>query len=678
MVNGIPFSAQPKRALVVVTDGLGFDPDKVRDLARRTIDELNPHTRRMLLDASTEVANQNYTPLDLARLTVMPITAEGISPDLTWREAIDISEKVRNIREKLRHQRLLAETASIRRRIAFEHRYIPWIAEIPEWSEFVNAKLTVPTNASGVWVGYEDVDPPVQGNSETGHQQIGNLALAPQIPLQISRSIEDSSFFKIPILRKTIEEALNDGRNINFCFLLSGIRGSDGRVHSAWNHLEAFCNLIFSRVGAPPHRVRMQAVLDGRDAPAHGSIQLEGVDGGYLGELQRLLNRYNAIESLAWVIGRSLSMDRDYREENAQCDYLLMTQAKGQIAHSFDDIASIVKSTHDTGFTDADVPAIALHHNCKPPSVIEPGDVFINLNFRSDRQRSKTASLCGARDYLDREAKSRGRIWNFDWLRTDLHLRICTIAEYDAEFETRYGVNVLYPITPHQLNLLSNWDRFFDADQRYLLVAESVKASHMGYFVRGRREAEQGSKSEDRWIVPSDGADEGVMSDSDFYLRPAMKTREIAQLVAEAMSDANHRLIICNLAATDMIGHLLPTRFDAAVEAYRTTVETLAELTAIANANGYSVVVTSDHGNIENDAPTHTSNPVLTTIVPIQGTASPLDLDAPYSANLYDVSHTSAQLIGISSNQINEVVKEFRGRFDERFIGKTIARLGYK
>ena len=64
--------------------------------------------------------------------------------------------------------------------------------------------------------------------------------------------------------------------------------------------------------------------------------------------------------------------------------------------------------------------------------------------------------------------------------------------------------------------------------------------------------------------MPSDGANEGVHSDSDFYVRPVMKTREIAQLVSEAMGTGEYRLIACNLAAPDMVGHLLPTRFDAA------------------------------------------------------------------------------------------------------------------
>ena len=666
--NGLPAENMPPRALLVVTDGLGYDPEKVRMIARRIIDALRPSTRRTLTEFAGRYADNERDFLSVVRLAVIPITAEGISPALTWAHAERIISNVRDLKLRLGAEGFMDEIAEVRRRIAREQRYVPWIAEDPEWSEIVDRNLTVPTEASGVWVGYEDVDPPVQGNSETGHQQIGNLALAPQIPLQISRSIDDGTFYENAKMLNAIDGALASGGNVNFCFLLSGIRGSDGRVHSAWNHLEAFCELLFTKIGVPPSKVRMQAILDGRDAPAHGSLEIDGIEGGYLGELRRLLSRYDAIESLAWVIGRSLSMDRDYREENARCDYMLMTRGEGQTVTSIDDVAAIVSDTHAAGMTDADVPPIALNHGNRGVATIEPGDAFINLNFRSDRQRSKTATLCGAKDYLEREASSRSRTWKLDWLRDDLNLDICTIAEYDAEFEERYGVKVAYPITPHELNFLSNWDTLKSKNDRYMLVAESVKASHMGYFVRGRREASQGSSAEDRHIFASDA----VTSDSDFYLNPPMQTEKIARTVSDAMSDGKHTLIMCNLAAPDMVGHLLPTRFDASIESYRHTVATLMRLSIQAERNGYAMVVTSDHGNIENDAPTHTTNPVLTTVIPAAGRATPRDDTAYYSATLFDISHTLARLIGVDRQAIDDLIATHRAGLSDEFIGKSI------
>ena len=662
------------RALVVITDGLGFDPWRVRDLSRRVIDALGPIVRRSLLESASEVSPGSYIPLELARLSVMPIAAEGVSPGITWRGAMDVLDKVGAIRERLRDDRMLSDIVSLRRRIALENSYVPWFAEDLSWSEIVNRSLTVPTDASGVWVGYEDVYPPVQGNSETGHQQIGNLALAPQIPLQISDSIRDGSFFENENLLTTIRCALSSGNNVNFCFLLSGLGGSDGRVHSDWNHLEAFCELLFGRLRIPSERVRMQAILDGRDAPSRGSLELDGVEGGYLGELARLLSRYDALDSLAWVIGRSYAMDRDYRVGNAACDYALLTEGAGEQVWGIDEVRKMVYAYHEYGRMDSDVEGIAVMREQEPRliSTIKSGDAFINLNFRSDRQRSKTAMLCGAKGYLYRESRARGRSWDFSGLRDNLKLHMCTITEYDAEFEDVYGVNVAYPIMPHSLNFLSHWDRLMPSGERYMLAGESVKASHMGYFVRGRREAELASNCEDRWIVPSDGSSENVNSDSDFHLHPEMKTREISQLVSEAMVAGEHHLIMCNLASPDMIGHLLPLYFDSAVEAYRVTVSTLVELSEVARANGYSMLVTSDHGNIENSSPTHTSNPVLTTVLPIRGRLEPCDLDGEYSAKLYDISHTAARLIGVDKCEIDEIVGEFRGRLDEKFVGKSI------
>ena len=551
-----------------------------------------------------------------------------------------------------------AETSSLGR----ERRYVPWAAGVPRWSETVNANIAYPTHASGKWVGYEDIDPPVQGNSETGHQQIGNLALAPQISLEISNSITSGKFHSNTALNEAITETLDSGGNVNICFLASGLTGSDGRVHSVWSHLEAMLELLFTRRNVHPDRVRIQAILDGRDAPAHGSLRLDGVvSDGYLGELERLLSRYGTEESLAWVVGRGIAMDRDYREELAASNYALLTSGAGTRASSFNEVRAIVAASHAARGTDADVPPIAVAPKDADPRTVSAGDAFINLNFRSDRQRAVTASLAGARDYLRRESAARGRPWSMDWLRDDLDVRICAIAEYDAEFESRYGVSVAFPTKPHALNLLSNWDRLMPEGSTYLLVAESVKASHMGYFIRGRREVPTCPESETRWIIPSTSADEGVMSDSDFYKAPEMRTLQIVKRVSDAVLHEDHSLIVCNLAAPDMIGHLLPERYEEAVVAYRTTCEALVALSEVAGSCGVHMIVTSDHGNIEDDGPTHTANPVLTTIIPAPGSrelvgAAPDVSDIP--ARLYDIPHTIAYLLGVSPDAVQQLVEE--------------------
>ena len=100
------------------------------------------------------------------------------------------------------------------RLVSEKYQYIPWASKNEILEDIRNKHYSRPTHAAGVWVGYEDMDPTVQGNSETGHQQIGNLAIAPQIPMFICQSIKNKSFYSNTQLTKTIDHATNLGKNI--------------------------------------------------------------------------------------------------------------------------------------------------------------------------------------------------------------------------------------------------------------------------------------------------------------------------------------------------------------------------------------------------------------------------------------------------------------------------------
>ena len=664
------------RVLLVVTDGLGYAPDRVREMAERVRDQLKPASRLAVQRAVAEACPSDEIDRQLIELmAVAPRWIELVAPDADTKSVMRIGDIVNRCHQTKNFVGLSDELQSAWSTVGETYRYIPWSAEVPQWSRVVNRNLTFPTFASGIWVGYEDVDPPVQGNSETGHQQIGNFTLAPQIPLTISQSVHDGSFYENAAIRDVISQTVTHAGNVNICFLLSGMTGSDGRVHSAWEHLEAMLELVFVRLNLPTSTVRLQAILDGRDAPATGSLRLDGARGGYLGELSRLLARYDAEESLAWVIGRSIAMDRDYREDCAEANYLLLTGGRGTPARDIDDVRSLVAEVHDRGGTDADTPPIAVHADGHEPPTVSCGDAFINLNFRSDRQRAVTASLSNARDYLQRESSLRGRPWNMNWLRDDLRLNLCAIAEYDAEFTKHHGVQVAFPTEPHALNFINAWEQIVGGGSTYFLAAESVKASHMGFFIRGRRESPKCVDSEVRWITPSAAASEGVFSDSDFYKVPAMKTGEVVERVSEAMTKETHRLMMCNLAAPDMIGHLLPRRWEAAISAYRVTCEALLKLRHVAANTGVHMIVTSDHGNIEEDAPTHTANPVLTTVIPSNSEHRPRPARTNIGARLYDIPHCIAHLLDVDPAVVRRFVDSAAATaVDKRFRGSSLIR----
>jgi 2,3-bisphosphoglycerate-independent phosphoglycerate mutase len=650
-----------QKAVLAVIDGLGFNRDRARQVVEAAWSELEPDDREMLESAADRIGHDSVWAKNL----LYPVRVESLAADTETREALTWIDDLQTCRGFLNAE-LLERVDSLVEVVADRQRYVPWASGARGLWALRNENLSIPTSAAGIWAGFEELEPAVQGNSETGHQQIGNTELAPQLPLEITNSITSGEFFDNSALNSTIAGAKGRGATINFCFLLSGVGGGDGRVHSAWNHLEAFLELVFEHHAMSPEKVQMQAILDGRDSAVNSSIVTENGSGDFIGQLQVLLGKYDAESSLAWVVGRSISMDRDYREEAAKTDFDLLTGNTGETATGFEDLRTLIAATHESGKIDQDVPPIAILRTDGSMPAIEDGDAFIDLNFRSDRQRSKIGSLAGARGFLESEGESRGRQWDGSWINHGLDLDICAIAEYHPIFEAKFGVKLAFPTDPHAANFLAQWPETVGADE-YTLVAESVKSSHMGYFFRGRREDPVEGATEARFITPSHGEEDGVKSDTDFYLHPGMRAKEVTADVLKAITADTSRLICCNIAAPDMVGHLLPARYDEAKAAYRAAAEALVEMADATRTGGRYLVITSDHGNIEDDTSAHSINDVLTTIIrPDGGQLAP---GIPvFQARLFDVAPTLLELIGAPRGPKDSGTT----RRDDRFVGRPL------
>ncbi len=664
------------KTLLIVIDGSGVNRARTRQVAEATWDKLESPDKRAIVEAAKQADRAHSDcPVDaesLAKLSLYPTQAEALDEGMPTLRARALLAAIGDIARRPETQAPLLRGSQNLQRTAREMRYVPWAANAPMSPRLRNAHVTVPTSAAGEWAGFEPLDPPVQGNSETGHQQIGNLVLAPQLPLEISNAIDSGTFFENRVLRSAIKHGSKPGSALNVSFMLSGTGGSDGRVHSAWNHLEAFLELVFERERLDPRQVRIQAILDGRDSPPRASLERQVGIGGYLDKLESLLSRYSATESLAWVVGRSIGMDRDYREVNARADYRLLTAGEGVHVDGFDGVRRAVAEAHREGHTDQDVPPIAVKGQDQSVRRVGPGHAFVNLNFRSDRQRSKIASLVGASEFLRSEGKRRNRDWKLDWLEPLPCLHVCGMAEYHPDFASEYGVTVAFPTLPHRENLLVLWDQVMPGE-KYLLVAESIKAPHMGYFLRGRREGPVANGVEDRIIIPSAGEAEGIRSDTDFYKMPPMRNPEVTATVIENLASDRYRLISCNLSATDMLGHLLPERFEEAISAFESTDASIGRMTEAARRHGWSTIITADHGNIEEDGPAHSATDVLTTIIPPTGKFEYSPRQS-YQARLFDVAWTVAHLLGASPRAKAVFDRLDDGRYRMENVGSSLVR----
>jgi 2,3-bisphosphoglycerate-independent phosphoglycerate mutase len=647
--------------LLIILDGFGFNPRSEAAILAAACEHLPADARAQVVGlaraALGEATGDSIPDKLLLRLVLSPVfPTVATRPEfdaIPWATLRAVYGSARDTMAQTTYEDemlldLVHRTISD---LACRAHYPVWCARSPYIDQLRNGYPTVITQASGLAAGYEDLVPAVQGNSETGHQQIGNFIVAAQVPLEISTEIADGRFFENPVLRECLAEVKQRGSSLDICFLLSGEYGDDGRVHSCWNHLEATLEAAFVRAKLPPSRVRIEAILDGRDSPPTSSVERSGDRYGFLFKLRDLLARHNATESLAWVIGRSVAMDRDYEESRAKQDYALLVEGNGKRVADIDAAIEAVRQHHADGYRDTSMPPISVGAEVRR---IEDGDVFLDLNFRADRQREKVAWLLGARDFLQREAAAKGQRWNLNWLALPKNLAVYCLSEYHPELAAHYGARILYPIRPQPHNLLALLAEQSVAQGfpfHYLLTAESTKALHVGYFIRGRRETPVEPEEEERRILPSYGPEFGVATDDDYYKTPQMRAFALADVVVESLAGGRFDVIAVNLSNTDMVGHLMPRRYAAAVRSVTLIDTVLATMVPAALRNGYAVVLTADHGNVEDNDSSHTTNDILTTFIsPDQELRLRHDPREP--ARLFDIPWSILEIMGLTDRII--------------------------
>ena len=123
---------------------------------------------------------------------------------------------------------------------------------------------------------------------------------------------------------------------------------------------------------------------------------------------------------------------------------------------------------------------------------------------------------------------------------------------------------------------------------RQLRIAETEKYAHVTFFFNGGREAL--FDGEDRILVPSPKV-------ATYDLKPEMSAPELTDRLCDAIRAGIYDLVICNYANADMVGHT--GDFTAAVAAVEAIDASLARIAAALDETGGEMLITADHGNVE-------------------------------------------------------------------------------
>ena len=383
---------------------------------------------------------------------------------------------------------------------------------------------------------------------------------------------------------------------------LLGLIGPGG-VHAIDDHIVAMVELAAAE-GLPPERVLLHAFTDGRDTPPRSADEF----------LPSLLARIAGRATLATLSGRYYAMDRDARWDRTRLAYDAIVHGAGERAadgvaaireaYARDESDEFIRPTVIGGFTG-----------------VRPGDAVIHLNFRADRARQLARALAvPAFDAFDRGDMPAD-------------LSVTTLTEYQAASELPVSV----AFGPLELDSLAA--HLARLGRRQLHVAETEKYAHVTYFFNGG--VETPFPGEERVLVSSN------REVATYDLAPEMGAAAVTDAVVAGIGGGAFDFIVANYANPDMVGHT--GVWDAAVQAAEVIDACLGRLQVAAQQVGAVLVVTADHGNIEEmrDADGAPQTKHTTSPVPIVVVGDAVRGRSLHDGALSDVAPTLCELMGI-------------------------------
>jgi len=456
-----------------------------------------------------------------------------------------------------------------------------YLARTPTLDRLFSSRLYCQLQAHGTAVGLPtDKD---MGNSEVGHNALGAGRVFEQGARLVNQAIETSQIFETKLWSSIVQRVKNGG-TLHFMGLLS-----DGNVHS---HIDQLYKLIDKCVDLELKRVRVHALLDGRDVGEKSALK-------YVIPTEDKLRKISEKKGLDYCIasggGRmKVTMDRynaDWNIVKRGWD----AHVRGK-ARSFRSAEEAVRTYYDEdpGITDQYMDAfVIVRPDGRPVGPITDGDAVICFNFRGDRAIEISRAF------------TRESFQEFDrGLLPDI--LYAGMMQYDGDTNTPPN----FLVRPPSINRTIS-EYLCSEKIRTFAISETQKFGHVTYFWNGNRSGYIDESFETYVEIPSDKI--------KFDKAPKMKALEIKDKTIEMLRSGSYRFGRLNFANGDMVGHT--GIMDAAITAVETVDQCVGILLKVIKELEGIAVVTSDHGNSDemftvnksgdkNTKTAHTLNPV--------------------------------------------------------------------
>ena len=469
------------------------------------------------------------------------------------------------------------------------------LANTPNWDCFLENYPNTLIGTSGESVGLPDGQ---MGNSEVGHLTIGSGRIIEQDFTRIDNDIKSGEFFSNAVLCQALSAASQKDKAVHILGLLS-----DGGVHSHQDHIFAVLQLAKQRKCG---KVYIHVFTDGRDTSPNSALN-------YVAELEAKILELG-VGKIVSIVGRFYAMDRDYRWERISKAYELIAQGKAE--HSSNSAKEAIQKSYDLGENDEFIAPTTVG----APVKVNQDDLIIFMNYRADRARQITLALTSPK--FDEFTRDRFSPCNF----------VC-LTEYKKDF----NLECAYPPISVKNTL---GDCISDLGFSQLRIAETEKYAHVTFFFNGG--VEDILPGEDRKLIQSPHV-------KTYDLKPEMSAYELTDKLVSEIRNQKYKLIICNFANTDMVGHT--GNLEAAIKAVEAVDSCLGKIYLVAKETETEVLITSDHGNVEQmlnsktqkSHTAHTTNPVPLIYIGTKKNS----LLGPHIGTLADLAPTLLSLMDI-------------------------------
>ena len=471
---------------------------------------------------------------------------------------------------------------------AIDQAHTPFIDSL--YQRFPNAQL----RTDGLNVGLPEGQ---MGNSEVGHMNLGAGRIIYQDLAKINLAVQNKTLNQEKVLTDAFQYAKDNNKKVHLLGLVS-----NGGVHS---HIEHLKGLVDATQTFGLDKVFIHAFTDGRDVDPKSGVY-------FISELESHLK--NTTVKLASIVGRYYAMDRDRRWERVKTAYDLLVNGVGTPATKATDS---LHESYKNDITDEFIrPIVMVDDFGLPLARIQPDDVVIFFNFRTDRGRQLT------------EVLTQNDCHEFNMHKMPLYY--VTMTNYDDQF---VGMHVIYD----KENITETLGEVLERNhKKQIRIAETEKYPHVTFFFSGGREQE--FVGETRILKNSPKV-------ATYDLQPEMSAFELTAALIPELEKEEVDFVCLNFANGDMVGHT--GVMEAAIKACEAVDQCVEKVVTAALEHHYTTILIADHGNCEtminpDGSPNtaHTTNPVP--IILIDN-----DLKFINSGVLADIAPTILELMGI-------------------------------